>query len=162
MGRKENIKRMRRLKVEKKRRLNAEKLRGVAEEAVRNLEQRVSATDSVSRNTGPVKYSEMLRELVSPYLVECGDHTETKELLLAGATAWNLAVMKDVLDADQYEETALVAKEGLQSPDSFEFIEELMERKDQLYKGHKVIIADVELTDNGSKAYGISVAVTPV
>jgi hypothetical protein len=48
--------------------------------------------------SGHGKYSEMLREFVSPYL-------------------------------DKFEE--------------------LMERKDQLYKMHKVIFAGVELTDNG-------------
>ena len=162
MGRKENIKRMKRLKAEKKRRQNAEKMRSITEEATLNLEQRLSATDKVIRNTGPLKYSELLRELVSPYLDECTDYAATKELILAGATAWNLTVMKAVFNAGPYEETVRTAKKGLKNPDAFRFIEDLMERKDQLYKEHKVIIADVELTDNGSKFYGISVAVTPV
>jgi hypothetical protein len=162
MGRKENIKRMKRLKEEKKRRQNAETLRGIAEKATMNLEQRLSATDAVIRNTNPVKYSEILRQLVAPYLDECTDCATTKELLLAGAAAWNLAVMKDVLDARQFEETVRETKGGLKSPDAFGFIEALMERKDQLYKKHKVIIADVELSDNGTKVYGISVAVTPL
>src|SRR5258706_4140121 len=162
MGRKKNIKRMKRLKEEKKKRQNAETLRGIAEAATMNLEQRLSGTDAVIRNTGPVRYSEILRQLVSPYLDECTDYATTKELILAGAAAWNLAVMKDVFDARQYEETVRETKGGLKSPDDFGFIETLMERKDQLYKEHKVIIADVELTDSGSKGYGIRVAVTPV
>jgi len=135
MGRKENIKRMKRLKEEKKRRQNAETLRSIAEKATLNLEQRLSATDTVIRNTGPVKYSEILRQLVSPYLDECTDHADTKELLLAGATAWNLAVMKDTVDAGQYEKTVREAKKDLKSPDAFRFIEELVERKNQLYVG---------------------------
>jgi len=164
MGRKENIKRMKRLKELKKQRERQTDLDMIAKTATDKLSDRLSKEQNtiLTRNHGPVKYSELLQEVVAPYLDKCTNYKETNNLFHAGALAWNMSVMKETVSEEEYAKVVDDAKKLMKSDeDLYSILKGLIDRKEQLFKKHKVIIAGVELTETG-KDYGISVAVSQI
>lgn len=162
MGRKENIKRMKRMRTEKlKRQTDTQRqleMDQIAGEATNKLIGKLSPFEKIRRNTGPLKYSDVLKDFVRPYLDDCKDFHETKELFNAGAIAWNMATTKQFDGDTTYEEVVRGVEKQLKVSEAVDFLKELVDRKIKYFAHHKVIISDVELTEN-EKAFGISVAV---
>jgi hypothetical protein len=161
MGRKENIKRMKRLRAEKRKRLGEiekqAELDIIAEDATDKLIKKLSPFDKVRRNEGPVKYSVVLKEFVSPYLDECRNFQDTKKLFTAGAAAWNLAAAKQFQGTTAYAAMIEDVQKYLKAAEALDFIEEMVDRKIKYFSSHKIFIHNVELTENET-AFGISVA----
>lgn len=164
MGRKENVKRMRRLKELKKQRERQADLDKIAQTATDKLSDRLSREQDtiITRNHGPVKYSELLQEVVAPFLNKCTNYREANNLFHAGALAWNMSVMKETVSEEKYARLVDDAKKLMRSDeDLYSILKVLIDRKEHLFKNHKVIIAGLELTETG-KDYGISVAVNRI
>ena len=165
MGRKENIKRMKKMRTEKKERLKElgmlSELDQIAEDAANKLVHNLSPFQMTRRNTGPLKYSDLLKEFVSPYLHECRDFKDTEKLFSGGALAWNIAVATQSKGVKKYEEMIKVLEEELKTTVITDFFRELIDRKLELFSQYKVLYDQVQLVEN-EKAFGLSVAVIQI
>jgi hypothetical protein len=165
MGRNENIKRMKRLRAEKKKRQREIEIRseldGIAEEATNKLIRKLLPFNKITRNTGPVKYSEVLKDFVRPYLDECENFKDTVELFNVGAIAWNMASIKQFGNEEAYEDMIKDVEKHSKTAEGIDFLEELVDRKIKYFSHHKVTIHNVELTENET-AFGVSVAVAQI
>ncbi len=165
MGRKENIKRMKRLRAEKRKRQEKiskqSELDIIAKEATDKLIKKLSPFNKINRNTGPIKYSEVLKELVHPYLDECKNFKDTVELFNAGAIAWNMASIKQFGGTKAYASMEKDIESQLKTAEAINFLEELVDRKIKHFSNHRVTIHNVELTENET-AFGVSVAVAQI
>jgi hypothetical protein len=165
MGRKENIKRMKRLRAEKRKReeeiSKQSEFDNIAKEATDKLIKKLSPFNKISRNTGPIKYSEVLKELVRPYLDECKNFKDTVELFNAGAIAWNMASIKQFGGATAYARMVKGIESQLKAKEAIDFLEELVDRKIEHFGNHRVTIHNVEITENET-AFGVSVAVAQI
>lgn len=162
MGRNENIKRMKKMRDEKKNRIQATsieaKMDAIATEATNQLLKKVSPHDIVERNTGTLKYSEVLKEFVSPSLSMCKDFNDTKNLFSTGGLAWNTAVFKQTNRKPEYEKMMNDMRKLYPTGIAIDFFLELIDRKINHFPQHKWAFKYVELIENKT-AYGISVAV---
>ena len=162
MGRNENIKRMKKMRAEKKNRIQATsieaKMDAIATEVTNQLLKKVSPRDIVERNTGTLKYSEVLKEFVSPSLSMCKDFNDKKKLFSTGGLAWNTAVFKQTNRNAEYEKMMKVVKKQCVTHIALDFFLELIDRKINHFPQHKWVFKYVELIENKT-AYGISVAV---
>ena len=165
MGRKENIKRMKKMCAEKKERLKGSgmisELDRIAEEAANKLVNNLSPFQMTRRNTGPLKYSDLLKEFVSPYLHECRDFKDTEKLFAGGALAWNIAVARQSKGDKEYEEMIKVLEKELETTDITDFFKKLIDRKLEHFSHYKVLYDNVQLVEN-EKAFGVSVAVIQI
>ena len=165
MGRKENIKRMKKMRAEKKERLKGlgqlSELDQIAKEAANKLVDNLSPFQMTRRNTGPLKYSDLLKEFLSPYLHECRDFKDTEKLFSGGALAWNIAVASQSKGAKEHEEMVKVLEKELKTTDITDFFRELIDRKLEHFSQHKVLYDNVQLIEN-EKAFGLSVAVIQI
>jgi len=164
MGRQENIKRMKRLKELKKQRERQAELDSIANKATEKLLVQLSKENNnpIVRNKGKVKYSELLQELVAPYLNGCRDYKEVKNLLHAGALAWNMSVIRESVVQEEVAQVVDDFKKIINGDEYlYSSLEDLINRKEQLFKNHMVIIAGLEVTET-EKNYGISVAVAEI
>jgi hypothetical protein len=163
MGRKENIKRMKKLREQKPARQAAEVYQRdtnrIAEEAIQVLQKKISPFQPLRRNTGPIKYSDVLSSFVKPYLTECSNYYETQGLFFVGVAAWNVAVTKQVAGDEGFKEAFQRAKEHLKSDEEIRILEELVAIKLKHFALFKVMFRDVVLTETDiTDAYGVSVA----
>ncbi len=165
MGRTENIKRMKRLRAEKRKREGEiekqSELDVLAKEATDKLIKKLSPFNKINRNTGPIKYSEVLTDLVRPYLDECKNFDDTVKLYNGGALAWNVASIKQFGGAKAYGDMVKDVENHLENKHALDFIMELVDRKIKYFSQHKVTIHNVELTENET-AFGVSVAVAQI
>lgn len=156
---------MKRLRAEKRKRQEEiekqSELDTIAEGATDKLLKKLSPFDKVSRNDGPVKYSVVLKEFVSPYLDECRNFHETTELFNAGAVAWNMASIRQFSGEAAYAIMVKDVEKHLKVAESIDFLEELVDRKIKYFSNHKITIHNVELTEN-EIAFGISVATAQI
>lgn len=163
MGRKENIKRMKKLREQKQLRQTSEayqrEMANIAEEAKQTLKKKLSPFQTTRQNTGPVKYSDVLSSFVKPYMSECRNFSETRGLYLAGSSAWNVAVTKQVAGEKEYEKVMQEAKRLLEHESLIKILQELVARKLKHFADIRILFSDVVLTENEA-AYGVSVAVT--
>ncbi len=130
----------------------------IAGEATNKLIGKLSPFEKIRMNKGSLKYSEVLKDFVGPYLDECRDFHETKELFNAGAIAWNMATIKQFDKDTAYEEVVRGVEKQLKVSGAVDLLKELVDRKVKCFAHHKVIISNVELTEN-ENCFGISVAV---
>ena len=167
MGRKENLKRMKKLREQKQLRqaseANQKEMNSIAEEAMGVLQKKLSPFHPMRRNTGSIKYSDVLSSFVRPYLDESFNFNETQGLFFAGSAAWNMAITKQVSGEDEFEKALKLAKEQLQRDHDIRILEELIARKLKDFAHFKIIFTDVVLTETEKPyTYGVSVAVTPL
>lgn len=162
MGRNENIKRMKKMRAEKKRGIQVTSIQlemdAIAAEATNSLLKKMSPLDIVECNTGPLKYSELLKEFVRPSLNLCRDFNDTKQLFSTGGLAWNVAVLKQTNRNAEYEKMMKDVKKLCTTHIALDFFMELIDRKINYFPQHKGIFRYVELTE-AETAFGISVAV---
>jgi hypothetical protein len=166
MGRKENIKRMKKLREQKQMRQASEAYDldtdRIAEEAMQVLKKKLSPFHSFRRNTGSIKYSDVLSSFVKPYIIVCNNYNETQGLYYAGTVAWNMAVTKQVSGDEEFEKAMQLAKKNLKSDEEIQILEELVAIKLKHFAQFKIIFTNVVLTETDIPyAYGVSVAVTP-
>ena len=169
MGRNENIKRMKKMRSEKRNRNQVSslesKLDAIAAEATNSLLKKIAPYNIVTTNKGPIKYSEVLKDFVSPYMIKCRDFNAAKKLLTIGAMVWNLAHIKQSKGNKAYENTIKEleiefknSEIGFKVADISDFLMELIDRKIKYFSHHKILYNNVEIIEN-PEAIGISVAV---
>ena len=165
MGRKENIKRMKKMCAEKKERLKGlgqlTDLDQIEEEAANKLVDNLSPFQMTRRNTGPLKYSDLLKEFVSPYLHECRDFKDTKKLFSGAALAWNMAITIQSKGGKEYEEMIKALEKEVKTTDITDLFRELIDRKLELFSQYKVMYENVQLVEKKT-AFGLSVAVIQI
>lgn len=162
MGRKENIKRMKLLRARKQEREYQDEINQMVRNSSAKLANEMAYLNQrIVKNTGPVKYSDLLRKLIEPYLHECTNFREAKNLIHGGALAWNLAVMKNALSPEDFRKTIDNCNIKINGADASPVLQDLMARKESLFWQYNVLIARVEVTEN-KKYYGISIAVSPL
>ena len=167
MGRKENLRRMKKLREQKQLRQATEiyqkEMSNIAEEAMGVLQKKLSPSKPMSRNTGPIKYSDVLSSFVKPFLNETFNFNETQGLYFAGTTAWNIAITRQVSGEEEFEKALKLAKEHLKGDEDLRILEELVALKLKHFAHFKVIFTDGVLTETEIPyTYGVSVAVIPL
>jgi len=128
-----------------KKRQGRRKKASLAEMLEAELQERLGAhTRFVSTPKQQPKISEMLLELLSPYLEEAEDLAEIEMLFMLGMMAWNVTVQPPE------EQAALLQKSvNIFPPESQaeiqEFLEDLMQAKMALFPEHKLMIIDFKV-----------------
>ncbi|MGD1859098.1 MAG: hypothetical protein ACFB0E_03900 [Leptolyngbyaceae cyanobacterium] len=139
------------------------------QKALNRLEKRLQKSpigkhfDGIVQNPkGAVKMSEVLEEFAEPYVEEIDDFLEHKSFLELAAIAWNLAIMpEEQRQAAREEMHNKFGRRG--SQDSLKaldpLLDELIERKLQLFPDNQRLIMDLQFEDSGDQ-YHLSVAST--
>jgi len=111
---------------------------------------------------GEVKMSEVLKELVEPYLDFARNHSQREKLFSIAAIAWNLALIPESERRqmiDQVIEQVMRGNDPLARQDAQEIMDELIARKQTLFADNKRFIIEFHLQDIG-KEFHLSVAST--
>lgn len=90
------------------------------------------------------KVSEMLQELLSPYLEEAEDLDEIEMLFLLGMMAWNITVQPLEEQPELLRKSVNVFPPESQA-EIKEFLQELMHAKMELFPEHKLMIVDFKV-----------------
>jgi hypothetical protein len=109
-----------------------------------------------------VKMSEVLKELVEPYLDFARNHSQREKLFSFAAIVWNIALMPEnerQQMIDQVIEQVMRGKDLLARQDAREIIDGLIARKQKLFADNKRYIIDFQLQDMG-QTFHLSVAST--
>ena len=113
--------------------------------------KRQSATEKpdekVIHNTGPFKYSQLLIDFVSPYLIATRDFNDAEKLFSAAALAWNMAVSKEGDVPEGQEKMTREIEDQFKDIGAFDFLEELVERQTRHFSHHKILFTNVELIE---------------
>jgi len=168
MGKKERIKRQKRLKAEKlkiqKRKQQNIVYDEIVAEATQQLKTNLNPDYKIRSTPGPIKYSEVLTDFVSPLLEIYGkggkDIESIKHIYRLGILAWNLVGLKRAKDQKKYLEEINEMHDKLEEVDIAR-IQMLMTRKEDVFSEFKVIYVSFEIVDKNGDI-GISTAVVDV
>ncbi|MDP2365477.1 MAG: hypothetical protein Q8M94_17120, partial [Ignavibacteria bacterium] len=116
----------------------------------------------VRNNQSKIKYSELLKYFVLPFIGEEDDFNIVRTIHAMGAAAWNAAIMKE-----KSEENYLRVKKGLDSvipkiPEIELMFEEMVQRKQDEFAEYKNIIVDFEIKKISGTDYHLSVGTTQI
>jgi hypothetical protein len=163
MGKRENIKRAKKLRAAKRKRENDALIAAGFGPAGKELQER-NAKNGIKTilNNGKIKYSELLKEFVHPLLSEDDDISIVRTKYTFGAHAWNAATLRE-----RSEEVYQLAKKEISSimPDVPEIeilFDEMVKRKQEGFSDYKNIIADFEIKKIRGLDYDLTVATTPL
>ena len=163
MGKRENIKRAKRLKEAKRKREKDALIAAGLGPASKELQERNAKNGIETRlNNGKIKYSELLKEFVHPIVSENDDISIVRTKYTFGAHAWNAATLRE-----RSEEVYQLAKKKGSSimPDVPEIdllFDEMVKRKQEVFSNYKNIIADFEIKKIRGLDYDLTVATTPL
>jgi hypothetical protein len=164
MGKKENIKRAKRLKEAKRKREQEALLAAGLGPAAKILQER-KAKDGIKTqlNTGKVKYSQLLIEFVRPIISPKDDISVIKEKYAFGALVWNISILRE-----KSEEVYQLAKKDIARIMPFyaseieQLFDEMVKRKQEKFFEYKNIITDFEIRKIRGLDYDLTVATTPL
>lgn len=161
MGKAENRKRAKRLKEAKREREQKALIEAGLGPAGQEITRRsLSHGVELKMNIGKVKYSELIKKLVSPYITSKDDINDLKHKFTVGVCAWNLALLSQV-----NEEDAKAAKENLiklasETPEVLPLIDKVMSYKLEIFPDDKSLIADYEIRETRGKHFDFTVTTT--
>ena len=163
MGKKENIKRAKRLR-EAKRQKEREILseRGLGPAGIALKEKMESEGNITQINQGKVKYSELLRLFVHPTVSHTDDISIIKTKYFFGSFAWNTAIIKEKSHEEYIvaKNTALSALRNI--PEAEQLFDEMVKRKEDDFAAYKNIIVNLEIKRIHQHDYELSVVTSPL
>lgn len=149
--------------------LKQERADKIQQKGMKKLQQKVKEgplgdqfEDMVTNPKGEVKMSEVLQEFVEPYLDLAPTPIQRQQLFDLAVIAWNLALTPE---NNQQSVLDYLLQDISKDDDPFfykemrSFINDLMNRKQELFDEHKRYIVDFQLQDVGKK-FHLSVAST--
>ena len=159
MGRNDNIKRARKLKEAKRKRDQEVMINSGQGPAQKEMTKRATSKGAeVLLNTNPVKYSNLLKDFVEPFLEKEDSISDLKTKLFFGIHVWNAAIMKE-----KNEEAYLKLRHDIMSVlkdihDGEKVFDDMMKRKQEKFADYKNFIVDFEIKKMKGMDYELSVA----
>ncbi|MFN8439866.1 MAG: hypothetical protein U0175_03805 [Caldilineaceae bacterium] len=126
-----------------------------AERPLRLMQQQIQANEHLSglkvvRNQmGSTPMSQLLGKVIQPFIQDAENRDQVLMLAQMGVVAWNISLLSEEERADELGKMREVMKEG--SDDFEKLIQELMERKQELYPNVKRKLLDVNVREEGSR-----------
>ncbi len=149
--------------------LKQQKVINRRENALNNFEQKFqqkeianSFTDIVKNPKGEVKMSEVLEEFVEPYLPEANGLEQQQMVFEMAIIAWNLAILPAHKRQSALEDmfnNLMKDKRAIVKRDLNNLIDEMVQRKLELFPNNRRYIIDFQLEDAGDQ-FHLSVAST--
>jgi hypothetical protein len=112
---------------------------------------------------GLASMSDVLEELVRPYLEATSNRTQLEMLFSLGSVAWNMSILAKDSSQEMLDKSLLnmMKKQGLGNVEISRFlVEKLIDRKNKLFPDNNRMIMHFDLYYAGSGQYNISVAST--
>lgn len=133
------------------------KRQSVRREAKSDLIARVESHAAVGhlpwgQALGGSKISDALAELIQPYSYDDMDIEASRKLVCLGVLAWNGAVAPDTVSREEIRRS--LESSGTPQPESIDrIIEEMMQRKMQLFPDDLRLIVDAELREQNDGSF---------
>lgn len=163
MGKTDNIKRAKRLKEAKRQReQDALIASGLGPAGQKIRERSIHRNSEFYSNNGPVKYSELLKDFVSPIIDDTDDITVLKSKYLFGSYVWNATIMKDINEDVYNSAKNEVLSLGPNFPEIDSLFETLANRKRMEFSEFTNLIVDVEFRKIRGLDYDLTVATSPL
>jgi hypothetical protein len=112
---------------------------------------------------GLASMSDVLEELVRPYLEATSNRTQLEMMFSLGSVAWNMSILAKDSSQEMLDKSLLnmMKKQGLGNVETSRFlVEKLIDRKNKLFPDNDRMIMHFDLHYAGSGQYNISVAST--
>jgi hypothetical protein len=112
---------------------------------------------------GLASMSDVLEELVRPYLEATSNRTQLEMMFSLGSVAWNMSILAKDSSQEMLDKSLLnmMKKQGLGNVEISRFlVEKLIDRKNKLFPDNNRMIMHFDLHYAGSGQYNISVAST--
>jgi hypothetical protein len=148
--------------------LNQQRAGKIEQVGMEKLRQKIKSSplgDQVSlvmNPSGVVKMSEVLEEFVDPYLDFARTRQQRRKLFEVAVLAWNLTLLPEDSQQQMVEkiiEEGITGRDPLARQDTRQILNEMMERKEQLFADNKRYIVNFNLQDTG-QTFHLSVAST--
>lgn len=158
MGRAENIKRAKRLKEAKRlREQNAKIAEGLGPGGIAIQEKASKAGIKTQLNTGAVKYSVLLKQLVHPTVDAADNISVIKSKYFVGAMAWNAASLRGDDEALFQETRKKILTQFIDDTALLDYFDELVRRKEESFSEFTNLIVDMEIKPLRGLNYDLTV-----
>lgn len=161
MGKANKLKRIRRLKEAKLKREQETLVEsGLGPASIEIRKRAEKAGLIVRKNQSKIKYSELLKYFVLPFISEAEDFNIVRTIHAIGAAAWNAAIMKEKSEEDYLRAKKEIGSVIPKIPEIELLFEEMVQRKQDEFAEYKKIILDFEIKKISETEYQLTVGTT--